>query len=310
MRILVNGADGFVGRALANYLARESGWTVCGTCRSIEAGADLFSCDVTADGGWMDSMRGVDAVVHLAARAHKMNDNVRNPLREYRRTNSEGAVRVARFAKECGVRRFVFMSTVKVLGEVTEIGKPFDENAPINPQDPYSISKAEAEELLADFHDPDGFQVVVVRPPLVYGQGVKGNLKRLVSLADAKIPLPLGAIENRRDLVGVDNLCSFIKYCLRTDLPNFNRFLVSDDHRVSTRELYKTICKVRGTNPMTPTVPAGILEAMLLVLGKKGLWRRISDSLEVDIEHSKKVLNWAPGISFEDGMHAAFRRIQ
>ena len=304
-KILVTGGSGFVGRRLCERLA-EAGAEM--RIASIEpaAGADNFFCDVRSEKGWAEACEGMDVVVHLAARVHVMKETSQDPLADFRAINRDGALRVADQSIRAGIRRFIFFSTIKVLGEETEPGRPFHAGSPLKPEDPYSISKAEAEEALMEKHQAGDIEVVIVRPPLVHGPGVRGNLASLAKLARTGIPLPFDSIRNRRDLVGVDNLSDLIRsVCAHPDAPG-NRLLVSDGQAVSTPELIRAIASALQKPPRLFPFPPAWLKAGLNSLGRGSAWGRLAGNLELDLAETGKKLGWSPPVTFAKGIQVAF----
>ena len=248
-RILVTGATGFVGRHLCNVLLSD-GHNVLGTTRkdiAATSGTELRLTTIPDIGDYVDwapVLQDVDSVVHLAARVHVMKESAEDPLATYRRTNVAGTENLIRRAGKYGVKRFVFISTVKVHGDAT-VGTPYSIADTPTPTDPYGRSKLEAEELVETIGAEEGIETVIIRPPLVYGPGVAGNFLRLLRLVDKGIPLPFGLVENVRSLVGVGNLCDLIRECLANHSAVGKRFLVSDNSDVSTRQLVGHIAVFR-----------------------------------------------------------------
>ena len=243
MKILITGQNGFIGKALFNLL-QQQGHQVRGTVRSwqkIEQGKDIVAVgDIDSTTDWSSSLAGVEVVVHLANRAHILNDHTENPLSIFRQVNVAGTIQLAKQAVKFGVKRFVFVSSIKVNGESTD-KHPFKENDKPNPQDPYSISKLEAEYALHEISAKSSMEIVIIRPPLVYGQGVKGNFERLSRLVESGIPLPFASIENKRSLISLENLVQILaKSINHPDVPG-RTLLVSDKEDISTLELIKKI---------------------------------------------------------------------
>jgi len=298
--ILLTGGSGFIGSALLqNNLFKEAlvvGRTQPKKCRHFSPVNLDAHCDLT------NTLRNIDIVVHVAARAHVMNEKSVNPIDLYRNINTLATLNLAEQAVKAGVKRFIFISTIKVLGDQTQGGRQFNSEDPLNPQDPYSISKAEAEMGLKKIMDQSDMEVVIIRPPLVYGQGVKGNFASLLKLTSLSVPLPFGAIENRRSLVSVENLVDLICTCL--DHPNAKNqtFLVSDDYDMSTPELYRLLAKTGGYNSRVFWLPRSLLWLGLSLIGKKGVYERLFGSMEVDIDFTKSHLNWKPPFKVKDSI--------
>lgn len=305
MRVLVTGADGFVGRALVSFL-ESRGISLRAAVRRTRPNS--FSCQETIEVGdlasrtdWVAALEGVDVVTHLAARVHIMRERTANPLEEFRKINVRATCRLARSAAAAGVRRFVFLSSVKVNGERT-FGRPFRWDDPPAPEDRYAVSKLEAECALRQIERDSGMEVVVIRPPLVYGPGVKGNFARMTRLVKSGLPLPLGAVKNRRSLVGIGNLCSLIERCLTHPAAAGGTFLVSDGRDVSTPELIRALASVFSTRARLVDVPVPLLRVAFTLVGLRAEFSRLCGSLEVDIEPTCQRLEWRPPFTLEEGL--------
>ena len=306
-KILVTGATGFVGAALCGRLAASGyGVRAAGRTRPVTAaglgGVDSVGVgriDSTTD--WSDALRNVDTVVHLAARVHVMYETCPAPLAEFRRTNLEGTQRLARQATETGVKRLIYLSSIKVNGE-TSRERPFTaEDAPAL-QDPYAISKWEAEQALLDLSKETGLEVVIVRPPLVYGPHVKGNFLRLLRLIDSGLPLPLGALNNRRSMVGVDNLCDLLRVSIEHPAAANQRLLVSDGEDLSTSELLLRLADTMNRPLRLLPAPRALLRMAGIVTGKSAEMNRLCDPLQVDMTKTEQALGWRPPCSVADGL--------
>ena len=305
MRILITGASGFVGRsASASFLA--AGHEVVAQQRSAPAsfaGQPLLQqlqSDLSDSSALRAAMRGCDAIVHTAARVHRLNDQDLSPLAAYRRTNTDLTVQLATMAAQCGVKRFVFLSSIKVHGEWTAPGHAFQAGDPACATDAYAISKQEAEDGLRQVARQTGLEVVIVRPPLVYGPGVKANFLRMMAWVDRGIPLPLGAINNRRSLVGLSNLTHFLELCARHPAAGNQTFLVSDGADVSTTHLLRTIGQALGRPARLVPIPQPWLENSLRWIGQGALAQRLCADLAVDIEKNRQWLHWTPPMSLEE----------
>jgi nucleoside-diphosphate-sugar epimerase len=247
------------------------------------------------------ALRGVDALVHLAARVHVMRDLAGDPLAEYRRVNTDGTLLLAKAAVGCGVRRFVFMSTVKVNGERTT-GRPFSERDVPAPADSYAVSKWEAEKGLAEIAGLTGLQVISLRPPLVYGPGVKGNFLRLLKLIRSRLPLPLASVANSRSMIYVGNLASAIERALRVEPAVQGSFLVSDDADLSTPQLVRMLGAAMGRPARLVAFPPAMLMTLGRVLGKGDEVMRMIESLRVDCSGIKQQLQWMVPFTVEQGL--------
>jgi nucleoside-diphosphate-sugar epimerase len=293
VRIAITGAGGFIGVPLGSRL-EATGHVVV---RLGRADADLGA----ASGPALEQLlAGCEVLLHLAARAHVMRETAADPLAEFRRVNVAGSARLAAAAVSAGVRRLVFVSSVGVHGNAT-VGRPFTAADPAAPHDAYAISKGEAEQALARV---SSLELVVVRPPLVYGPRVRGNFLRLLTLIARRLPLPFGAVDNRRSFIGVDNLCDFLATCALHPAAAGERFVVSDDHDVSTPELLAVVGRGLGHRVRLPRIPVGLLRAAAAVAGRSADLERLVGSLSVDSTHARRVLGWRAPLPFEAGILA------
>lgn len=311
--VLVTGATGFVGGALARHLV-EQGCTVRGASRtalpSSAQGIESFIVDLTEPTDWAAALRGADSLVHCAARVHVMRESSADPLAEFRRANVEGTLNLARQAADAGVRRFVFLSSVKVLGESTPPDRPFLPDSPPAPQDAYGVSKHEAEEGLRQLSAATGMQLVIIRPPLVYGPGVKGNFAALVRMVRRGLPLPFGAIENRRSLVALDNLVSFVALCAdpnRSPSAAGQAFLVSDGVDESTAGLVRKIASAYGRRPLLVPLPPSLIRMAAWLAGRQAAADRILGSLQVDSSKCGRLLGWKPVLTIDEQLRKMAR---
>lgn len=304
--ILLTGASGFVGTALLQRLVRE-GHKVRACVRqssaSLPAGVDRVQiADIAAQVDWSAALQGVQVLVHTAARAHIMRDSAADPLAAFRQVNVNATVHLARQAAAAGVRRFVYLSSVKVHGEATLTGQAFRETDVPAPQDAYAQSKLEAEQALRQVARDSGLELVIVRPTLVYGPGVKANFAALVRVVQRGLPLPLGAVRNQRSLLGLDNLVDFLLLCMTHRQAAGQTFLVSDGHDISTPELLRKLACALGVRAQVFAVPLWLLQAGAMCLGKGAWMRRLCGNLQVDISKARQVLGWAPPVSLEEGL--------
>ncbi|MCH8549176.1 MAG: SDR family oxidoreductase [Balneolaceae bacterium] len=309
MKLLLTGATGFLGSRLLFAIVSNSGFDLC--CASRQSSRDARFKSFKVPGlhsgvDWSEALFGQEVVVHSAARAHIMKEEVSDPLAEYRRVNVEGTLGLARQAAAANVKRFIFVSSIKVNGEQTKPGVRFSLESKPKPGDNYGLSKWEAEQGLWDISKDTGMEVVIVRPPLVYGPRVKGNFASMMTLATRNLPLPLGAVNNKRSLVALDNLVDLIIRCIDHPAAANQTFLVSDDQDVSTTELLTMITKAAGNKPRLIPVPLGLLRLGAAVLGKKAVADRLLGNLQVDITHTKDTLGWKPPISVEEGIRRCF----
>jgi nucleoside-diphosphate-sugar epimerase len=291
--VLVTGATGFVGTALCAALA-AAGYRVRRAVRTLEslAANDVVVGEIQEQTDWTRALEGVQVVVHLAARTHMFEKNTVKPLSEYRRINVDGTKKLVEAAAN-EVRRLVFLSSVKVNGEVTT-GKPFQETDAPRPEDAYGKTKLEAEELLTATAQRTGLELVILRPPLVYGPGVKGNLLRLLRLIAWGAPLPFESIDNRRSLIGVANLADAIVACVRSPQAAGRTYLVTDAEDVSTPTLVRMLAAPMHVKPRLFRFPVGLLEGAAAFMGKTGEITRLTRSLEIDSSRIRTELAWRP----------------
>jgi UDP-glucose 4-epimerase len=312
-RVLVTGASGFIGRAVCAGLERKR-YAVTGAIRErgvvgVSPSVDyvrIAHLDQSAD--WSSALKGVDSVAHCAARVHVMADTAADPLAEFRRVNVQGTLTLARQAAAAGVRRFVFISSIKVNGEKTQLSQPFRADDAPAPLDPYGVSKMEAERGLHDIARQSGMEIVIIRPPLVYGPGVKANFAAMMRWLKRGVPLPLGAINNQRSLVALGNLVDLIMVCLTHPAAANQTFLVSDGQDVSTTELLRRMGYAMGCPARLVSVPEGWLKLAATVVGKPDLAQRLCGSLQVDIEKTRRLLGWVPPLSLDEGLRRAAGR--
>jgi nucleoside-diphosphate-sugar epimerase len=306
MTTLVTGANGFVGSALCARLRRDGAF-VRGAIRALNSKPDAVESfaieSLSSKTDWTVALKNVKQVVHLAARVHVMNDKSSDPLTEFRTVNVEGASALARQAAAAGVRRFVFLSSVKVNGEFTESGRPFTENSSPAPEDQYGVSKYEAEKLLQQIAAETGMEVVIIRPPLVYGPGVKANFQSMMRLLALGVPLPLAAVtRNRRSLVALDNLVDLIVTCLSHPAAANQTFLVSDGEDLSTAQLLKRLGVAMGHPARLFYLPTALLKLGAIVLKRQGIHQRLCGSLQLDLSKSRNLLGWTPPVSVDEGL--------
>jgi len=307
-QVMLTGANGFVGRALCAQAASR-GLAVCAITRVVcelpGAGRSLPLGAMDEHTDWHTALAGIGAVVHLAARVHVMADKATNPLYEFRRVNVQGTLNLARQAAAAGVRRFVFISSVKVNGEATRPGNAFTADDAPAPLDAYGISKMEAEQGLRSIATETGMELVIIRPPLVYGPGVKANFASMMRWLKRGVPLPLGAIHNQRSLVALGNLVDLIVTCLTHPAAANQTFLVSDGEDVSTTELLRRMGQAMHRPARLIPVPAGLLMQAAALVGKGDMAQRLCGSLQVDIEKTRRLLGWQPPLTLDQGLKKA-----
>ncbi|MBS0292103.1 MAG: SDR family oxidoreductase [Proteobacteria bacterium] len=310
MTVLLTGASGFVGQAALQALqlrgvAVRPVFRSAGQARGVAGTAVVSGLD--ADTVWSAALQDVDVVVHAAARAHIMRDEALDPLAEYRRVNVQGTLHLARQAAAAGVRRFVFISSIKVNGEGTQPGRAFTADDAPAPEDAYGLSKAEAEAGLRELCRAAGMELTIIRPVLVYGPGVKGNLASMLRWVRRALPLPLGAVtDNRRSLVALDNLVDFMLVCMEHPQAANQVFLVSDGEDVSTAQLLRNMAAALQCPSRLLPVPVGLLRLGARLLGKQAVAQRLLGSLQVDITKNRKLLGWTPPVT----MQAALQKMK
>lgn len=307
MKVLVTGANGFVGRQACAGLLRQ-GHTVRAAVRSanlpienIEV-ASVGSIDSGTD--WTNALRGVDVVIHLAARVHMMKDGAADPLAEFRRINAAGTEHLARCAAASGVKRLVYVSSIKVNGEETRDGQKFSETDLFVPQDPYAVSKWEAEQALHRVASETGMEVVIVRPPLVYGPGVKGNFVQMLDVVAQRVPMPFASVHNRRSLVYVGNLVDALITCAAHPAAAGQTYLVCDGEDVSTPDLLRQLAAAMGVPSRLFPCPSMLLRLAGKLTGKSQQLERLLGSLQVDGDKIRRDLNWAPPYLLQQGLQA------
>ncbi|MDS1041746.1 SDR family oxidoreductase [Pseudomonas aeruginosa] len=309
--VLVTGATGFIGAALVNSLCSSGQYKVWAGCRR-RGGAwprgvtPLLLGELGSSVAW-DAESAIDTVVHCAARVHVMSETASDPLVEFRKANVQGTLDLAREAVSRGVRRFIFISSIKVNGEGTEPGRPYTADSPPNPVDPYGVSKREAEQALLDLAEETGLEVVIIRPVLVYGPGVKANVQTMMRWLKRGVPLPLGAIHNRRSLVSLDNLVDLIITCIEHPAAVGQVFLVSDGEDLSTTELLRRMGRALGAPARLLPVPASWIGAAAKVLNRQAFARRLCGSLQVDIMKTRQVLGWTPPVGVDQALEKTAR---
>ena len=310
MRILSTGSTGFVGKALMSALHIKRHEISAPMRAQSESSASLNSFlvgDINAATNWSTALQGADAVVHLAARVHVMRDTADNPLKEFRSVNTEGTLNLARQAAAAGIRRFIFLSTIGVNGNSTSLGRFFTETSASLPHDFYSVSKHEAEVGLGSIAASSGMEVVIIRPTLVHGSKAPGNFGKLTRLVSKGLPLPLASIDNRRSVVGIDNLVDFIVTCLEHPAAANQTFLVSDGEDLSTPDLIRRMARAMNRPARLLPVPKSVLMAAAAMLGKRDMAQRLCSSLQVDISKSRALLGWNPPVSVDEGLRRAVK---
>ena len=310
--IMVTGAGGFIGQAVCSNLPAR-GYQVLGAVRrSVEARtSSLVQYKIIGDmhesTDWSAALAGMNSVIHLAARVHLMSDSAQNPLAEYRRVNVAMTMNLARQAAKAGVKRFVFISSVKVNGENTPFGQPFTADDVPHPLDPYGVSKLEAEKLLLQLAQETGMEVVIIRPVFVYGPGVKANFLHLILWLHKGVPLPLKALENQRSLLAIDNLVDLIATCLHHPAAANQTFLASDGEDLTVSALLERTSLALGRHARLIAVPLFFLRFAGRLFGMEAIIQRLCDPLQVDISKSQRLLGWTPPVSVEAALEKTTR---
>lgn len=339
MKILVTGANGFVGRALCGEAISRGFRIVCATRAALRLEPSMENVvvgTIDANTDWSEALRGINVVIHLAARVHVMSDNSSDPLAEFRRVNTAATVRLARSAAAGGVKRLVYVSSIKVNGESNSIApspapsehtlaqgercgrkvgerdslRVFSESDAPDPQDPYGISKWEAEQALHRVAEETGLEVAIVRPPLVYGAGVKGNFEQMLRVVESGVPLPLGSVRNQRDLIFVGNLVDALLACATHPAAAGKTYLVSDGESVSTPELLQCLAETMGVPSRVFPFPLALLKLAGKLTGKSAQLERLLGSLQVDSGKIRRELNWVPPFTLQEGLQETAQQLR
>lgn len=277
--------------------------------QSTSVGKDVYIVgDIDGSTDWSCALSGVDAIVHTAARAHVMDESCSDPLTAYRVVNVQGTLSLAHQAAAHGVKHFIFISSIKVNGESTEPGAPFTEGISELPGDPYGLSKYEAEVGLRSISKDTGMAVTIIRPPLMYGPGVKGNFAKMFSLLRRSVPLPFGSIVNKRSVLSLGNLNSFIERCLIDERSRDQTFLIADAKSVSTATLFEILGEAIGCKPFMLSIPVWLIQLLAKLLGKAEIATRLTGSLELDIAKAQSLMDWKPPYDTDEEIKRFFGR--
>ena len=305
-KILITGGNGFVGKAICEKLKTHNyilNITSRNNLSQQASGLNVYNVgEIDQKNNWLDALDGVNCVIHCAGKTHVINGSIDNSLFSFRKVNVDGTINLARQAVSCGVKRFIFLSSIKVNGESTEISSMFNYDDIPKPEDSYGISKWEAEKELWKISKQTGLEVIVIRAPLVYGPKVKGNLKRLINLIHLGAPLPFSLIKNKRSMIGIDNLVDVIIRCIFHPTAAKKTFLVSDEEDLSTPDLIKHIAFSMKRSAILFPLPISLLKFFGFILGKKNEINKLIGSLKVDISYTKEILNWEPSLCVKDGI--------
>ena len=305
IKVLVTGANGFVGQSLCEQLLHQDYFVraaIRDLNKTVSASEKVLISDLDANTDWSLALQDIQVVIHLAARVHVMKETSSDALTEFRKVNVEGTLNLARQAVRAGVSRFIYLSSIKVNGEQTLPGLPYTPEDEPNPVDPYGISKHEAEKALLQLALETGLEVVIIRPPLIYGPSVKANFQSMMRILDKNVPLPLASIVNKRSLVALDNLNDLIMTCIKHPAAVNQTFLVSDGHDLSTPELLKRIAVALGKKACLLPIPSALLEVVATILGQKAIAQRLCGSLQVDITKTRELLDWQPPVNVDDAL--------
>ncbi|MEX1200854.1 MAG: SDR family oxidoreductase [Methylophaga sp.] len=303
-KVLVTGANGFVGRALVKAMTELDITPVAAVRNNCGSLAEQVGCvevgDLSPEQDWFPALENIQTIVHTAGRVHVMKDDESDSMELFRLINTASTLNLARQAAKAGVKRFVFLSTIKVLGESTTGRLPYSEKDSCNPADPYAISKMEAETGLMKLAEETGMEIVIIRPPLIYGPGVKGNLASMQHWIARGIPLPLGAVHNQRSLLALENLVDFICHCIDDRRAANQIFVISDGEDISTTELIHKLAAAQGKKPRLLPVPAKMMRFTAGLLGKSGVAERLFGSLQIDSRKARDLLGWSPKLTIDE----------
>lgn len=304
-RIFITGASGFIGSALFRLLSENTAYEVTGTCREKNPDDNKLVAlgDLDGESDWSNILIEQDVVIHAAARAHVMGGNDAVLLEEYRSTNVAGTLNLAQQAAQAGVRRFIFISSVKVNGESTSSRKPYSEKDLPTPEDAYGISKMEAEQGLQNIANQTGMEVVIIRPPLVYGQGVRGNFSKLLTLAKTRYPLPFGLVNNKRSMIYIGNLTDFFAHCIEHAKAANQTFLVADGEDISLSRLLRLMRISMGHFVWLVPVPTFLFRIFGIVLRRSSVVDRLIGDLQIDSSKAQQLLGWNPPFKVEQGIN-------
>lgn len=306
-KILITGSNGFLGQYLCQFLA-EQNYLVLAQTRKAQTFSYPNIININFD--LNDSLDNIDlskveVIIHCAGRAHVMNETAASPLEAYRQTNVQGTLNLAKKAVQSGVKRFVYLSSIKVNGEQTTI-QPFKPSDIVNPEDPYGLSKYEAEQALLDLSKETGLEVVIIRPVLIYGPNVKANFKSMVGLASKKLPLPIGCLDNKRSMVSIYNLADLIYTCMSHPKANREIFLASDQEDISVKQLFEKLAYYQNNKLIMLPVPKSLINFLASLVGKKAVASRLCSELVVDGSKNTQLLGWTAPYTVDVSLEKMF----
>ena len=312
-RIAITGSTGLVGKELAKHFIQQGKSVVCiaRDVTKVHADAEKFQVQgIDGDTNYGDCLKEVDCVIHCAAHCHQTGADADLSEETFTRINTDGTINLAKQALQAGVKRFVFVSTIKVFGEGNPVDKPYSLNDTPMPEDAYGVSKLTAEKALKEMCNEAEMDWVTIRCPLIYGPGVKANFLSLINIVKKRIPLPFGSVKNRRSMLYLGNLVHLIETCMQAEAASNQIFLASDDDDVSTGQMIRHIAKGLGIKPVLLPVSAGLLSGMLGLLGKRHVADRVLGSLSMDISETKRILQWTPPYSIEEGIAVTLKEFK
>ncbi|MCS3462836.1 MULTISPECIES: NAD-dependent epimerase/dehydratase family protein [Citrobacter] len=302
MKVLVTGGTGFLGAALVLALKSSGHQVILTTRRQEDIEQGIYNLgDISAETNWVNLLQGCDTVIHTAGRAHILNDNAQDALAEFRRVNHDATLKLAKDSASCGVKHFIFVSSIGVNGNATS-GIPFTEASEPRPTSDYAISKLDAEQSLRRTFTNSEMAVTIVRPALICGENAPGNIQRLLKLVSKNLPLPFKNVKNKRALVSLDNVVSFINECVVNDKSKNQLYLLADAERPSTEEMINTFATGMGIHAKIIYFPKNVLKLLLSAVGKVGIYDQLFGDLEVDARKSREQLHWTPPITLHETM--------
>jgi len=308
-KILVTGATGFLGKSLIQHFCTFPDVSVVAPVRNIKANLPervirARLSDINEDTDWREALAGVDVVVHAAARVHVMQEESKQSIENFRAVNVKGTLCLARQAIDAKVKKFIYISSIKVNGEATTYGRAFSASDAPNPLDAYGLSKYEAEQQLMQLAQTGAIEVVIIRPVLIYGPGVSANFRQMMHWLTKGIPMPFGSVHNLRSLVSLNNVVDLVTTCVDHPRAANQVFLVSDDEDVSTTQLMQRLLTFLGRKTWLIPVPVSLLKFFARLVGRGAVAQRLFGSLQVDIKKNRELLGWRPPFTLDEGLKA------